>query len=304
MEQIRVKLPSGIELDVVDTGLPDGVSGPDAETLIFLHGFPESHRTWRNQIAHFQDRYRCVAPDQRGYCGSSNPQEPAMYTIDKLMGDIAQMADALDVGKFTLVGHDLGGVVAWAIALTGMLEGRLERLVVANAPHPLIFSKLLYLNADQRGASQYVRAFRDPANDALVREHGIGAILRKALNWEGSTMMDPAEMATLLGDWSNPDTAIAMLNWYRAGLSEVPPMDAPYELPADYAPPALPKVAVPTLVVWAMDDMALPPANLDGLDELVDDLTLVKVEGCGHFVTWEAPEKFNAAMEEFLAESS
>ena len=146
-QMTRVALPSGIELDVLDTGPRDG------ETLIFLHGFPESHRTWRGQISQFSDRYRCIAPDQRGYCGSSHPQDAGMYTIDKLMGDIAQLADALGVGKFTLVGHDLGGVVAWAIALTGVLQDRIERLVIANAPHPFIFSKLLYTNPDQRAAS-------------------------------------------------------------------------------------------------------------------------------------------------------
>lgn len=69
MEQQRIALANGIELDVVDTG------PKDAPALIFLHGFPESHRTWRHQIAHLSGRYRCIAPDQRGYRGSSKPQE-------------------------------------------------------------------------------------------------------------------------------------------------------------------------------------------------------------------------------------
>ncbi|MFZ1743923.1 MAG: alpha/beta fold hydrolase [Pontixanthobacter sp.] len=102
----RVVLPNGIQLDVLDIGPRDG------EVLVFLHGFPESHRTWRHQIAHLSARYRCIAPDQRGYRGSSNPQAAEEYTIDKLMDDIGQMIDALGVDKFTLVGHDLGGVVA------------------------------------------------------------------------------------------------------------------------------------------------------------------------------------------------
>lgn len=294
----RVKLPSGVELDVLDVGPKDG------ETLIFLHGFPESHRTWRHQIAHFSDRYRCIAPDQRGYAGSSNPQAPSEYTIEKLMGDIEQMADALSVGKFTLVGHDLGGVVAWAMALKGIMLDRMQRLVIANAPHPFILSKLLYTNKDQRAASQYIRHFRDPANDVLLREHGLLPLLVKALDFEGSAAMEDAERDLLMQQWSNPDTAIAMINWYRAGLAEVPPLDAPYELPTSYAPPPLPNVTIPTLMVWGMDDIALPDANLDGLDDLVDDLTLVKVEDCGHFVTWESPDKFNAALQAFLAPGS
>ncbi|MFZ1743922.1 MAG: alpha/beta hydrolase [Pontixanthobacter sp.] len=187
------------------------------------------------------------------------------------------------------------------MALTGVLAGRIERLVIANAPHPLIFSKLLYLNADQRAASQYVRAFRDRENDAMVREHGLLPLLIKALDFKGSGTMEPEERDQLLKDWSNPDTAIAMLNWYRAGLADVPAMDAPYVLPTGFNPPALPNITIPTLVVWGLNDIALPEANLDGLSDLVDDLTLVKVPDCGHFVTWESPDAFNAALEDFLS---
>ncbi len=294
MDQIRVTLPNGVELDVAD-------SGPkDAPALIFLHGFPESHRTWRHQIAHFSDRYRCIAPDQRGYRGSSAPQDVTSYTPDKLIGDVFLMADALGVNDFTIVGHDWGGAIAWGVALGGQMNGRVTRAVVANAPHPAIFQRLLYCDPAQREASQYICAFRDPANDALVREHGLPALLMKALNWARSPQMEQAERDALFQDWSNPDTAMAMLNWYRGSPMVVPKMDAPFELPAGYQPPALPNLTIPTLVIWALDDLALPPSNLVGLDQIIDNLTLVQVPDCGHFVPWEAPAKFNAALEDFL----
>ena len=66
----------------------------------------------------------------------------------------------------------------------------------------------------------------------------------------------------------------------------------------------LPKLAIPTLVVWAMDDLALPPENLEGIEGEIEDLTLVQVPGCGHFVQWEAPEAVTAAMEEFLGRTA
>lgn len=298
MEQTRVKLANGIELDVVDVG------PRDAPTLIFLHGFPESHRTWRHQIAHFSDRFRCIAPDQRGYRGSSAPQDVASYTPDKLIGDVFLMADALGVGTFTILGHDWGGAIAWGTALGGQMNGRVNRAVVANAPHPAIFQKLLYLDPAQRAASQYIRAFRDTGNDALVREHGLVAILMKEVKWDRPSNMEQEERDALLKDWSKSGTAIAMLNWYRGSPINVPPMDAPFALPADYQPLALPNLTIPTLVIWAMDDLALPPSNLDGLDDMIDDLTLVQVPDCGHFVPWEAPEKFNAALEDFLARTA
>jgi pimeloyl-ACP methyl ester carboxylesterase len=295
MEQTRVTLGNGIELDVVDVG------PRDAPTLIFLHGFPDSHRTWRHQIAHLKDRFRCIAPDQRGYRGSSKPLGVENYTPDKLIGDIFLLAAALDVKDFTIVGHDWGGAIAWGVALMGQGMGRVTRAVIANAPHPTIFPRLLYTNPQQRAASQYFRAFRDPANDALVEQFGLGGMLLKAFGERPqSTMMEEEEREALMRDWENREAAIAMLNWYRASPMEVLDIDAPYELPAGWQPPTLPKLTIPTLVVWAMDDIALPPANLDGMDELIADLTVVKVPECGHFVQWEAPQAVNAALDEFL----
>jgi len=293
MEQKRVTLANGIDLDVVDEG------PRNAPALICLHGFPESHRTWRHQIAQFSDRYRCIAPDQRGYRGSSKPQEVEAYTPDKLIGDIFLLADALGIAKFTIVGHDWGGGIAWGVALGG--QGvRVERAIIANAPHPAIFGKLLWTDRQQREASQYIRAFKDPANDPLIREHGLTGILLQEVKWDRPSAMEPEERAALLEDWQDRDAAFGMLNYYRASPMYVPTMDEPFALPSDYAPPPLPNLQIPTLVIWAMDDMALPPANLDGLDEIITDLTIEQVRDCGHFVPWEAPEKVNAAMEQFL----
>ena len=301
---IRVTLANGIELDVLDVG-PTQVGVHDGPVLIFLHGFPESHRTWRHQIAHLSGRFRCIAPDQRGYRGSSKPQDVASYTPDKLIGDIFQLALALGVTEFTVVGHDWGGAIAWGVALLGQGGGatgvRVTRAVIMNAPHPITFQKLLYLDAQQRASSQYMRLFRDPTSDALVREHGLAALLIKAFEGKLGSTPEPEEAAALMADWAETDAAFGMLNWYRASPMDVPPMEAPFALPASYAPPPLPPLSIPTLVIWALDDVALPPANLDGLDKLVTDLTLVKVPGCGHFVPWEAPQAVNAALDAFLS---
>jgi pimeloyl-ACP methyl ester carboxylesterase len=296
----RVTLANGIELDVLDTG-PAKDNVGDSPALIFLHGFPESHRTWRHQIAHLSGRFRCIAPDQRGYRGSSKPQDVASYTPDKLIGDVFLLADVLGVKDFTVIGHDWGGAIAWGVAILGQLNGRVTRAVIMNAPHPVTFQKLLYLDAQQRASSQYMRLFRDPANDALVREHGLAPLLVKAFEGKLGSTPEPDEAAALLADWAVPDAAFGMLNWYRASPMDVPPPEAPLALPESYAPPPLPPLAIPTLVIWALDDVALPPANLDGLDDLVTDLTLVKVPGCGHFVPWEAPAAVNAALDDFLA---
>ena len=128
------------------------------------------------------------------------------------------------------------------------------------------------------------------------------AVLARAFGErEQSPMMEPEEREALLADWANPDAAIAMLNWYRASPMEVLPMDAPYALPDGWKPFPIPQLTIPTLVIWALDDHALPPENLEGMDAIIDDLTVVKVPDCGHFVPWEAPAPVNAALDDFLA---
>ncbi len=289
----RHKLATGVELDAVDVG------PKDAPVLIFLHGFPESHRTWRHEIEHFRDRFRCIAPDQRGYRGSSKPQNVDAYMADKLIGDIFALADACGVETFTVVGHDWGGAIAWGVALMGQANGRVERLVIANAPHPWLYQRALIESTEQRESAQYIRAFRDTGNDELVREHGLVGLLAKVVKWERSDAMPDAERDRLLADWKDRDAAFGMLNWYRASAIFVPAIDEDAAIP-DFAARDFPTITIPTLVIWAMDDLALPPVNVEGMDAQVTDLTLVKVPGSGHFVPWEAPDQVIDAMEGFL----
>jgi len=222
----RLSLSTGIEMDAFTAG------DPKNPAIIFLHGFPESHRTWRHQIAHFADRFYCIAPDQRGYRGTSKPQAVDGYTADKLTADIFALADALHVQQFIIAGHDWGGAIAWSVALNGQAgalnpawAGRVPRAIIANAPHPYIFQRLLITDMNQRESSQYIRAFRDPANDALVQEQGLTGLLLKTIKWDKPNAMEPEERAALLADWSDRDTCFGMLNWYRSSALYVPAMD-------------------------------------------------------------------------------
>jgi pimeloyl-ACP methyl ester carboxylesterase len=297
---IRVTLATGVELDVVDQG------PREAPALVFLHGFPESHRTWRHQLARFADEYRCIAPDQRGYHGSSRPMDVAAYAPAKLVADVFALADALAIDRFTVIGHDWGGAIAWGVALEGQAgapdpqrAGRVTRAVIANAPHPFLFQRLLIEHPAQRAASQYMRTFRDPASDAVVRDRGLAALLRQALGWQRPAALEPSEAEALLAGWQDPESAIAMLNWYRASPIVVPAMDETPPRPAILDRP-FPVLRSPTLVIWALEDRALLPANLDGLVEHVPAVRIVEVAGSGHFVPWEAPGAVNRALADFL----
>ncbi|RZM05163.1 MAG: alpha/beta fold hydrolase, partial [Sphingomonas sp.] len=97
----RIALPTGVELDVQLAG------AEDAPAVILLHGFPESHRTWRGIVPDLARDHRVVAPDQRGYARSSKPPAVADYAPDRIVGDLLALADHLGIERFTLVGrHD------------------------------------------------------------------------------------------------------------------------------------------------------------------------------------------------------
>ncbi len=238
-------------------------------------------------------------PDQRGFGASDRPQEVEAYASDGLVADIFALAGALGLERFALVGHDWGGAIAWNAALRG--DPRLTRLAIINAPHPLIFQKSVIEDADQREASQYITAFRQPGFEQAVEAMGYDAFFRKSFAKHVDIASIPeSEKEQYLADWSRPGGLTAMLNWYRGSKVIVPPPGVTVPLP-DFLLRAFPKVAVPTLVIWGMKDKALLPVQLNGLEEMVDDLTIVRLPDAGHFAPWEAPEEVAAALGPFLA---
>jgi pimeloyl-ACP methyl ester carboxylesterase len=271
----------------------------DKPAVVLLHGFPESHRTWRELSPRLADDFHLIMPDQRGFGASDQPQEPAAYKTDIVVDDVFDLVTALGVEQFALVGHDWGGAAAWAAALRG--DPRLKRLAIINAPHPVIFQKSLIENEDQRLASQYITAFRVPGFDKAVEAMGFRAFFDKTFAGHVDlTKVPEAEKQQYVAEWSQPGTFNAMLNWYRASKVMVPPPGVTVPVP-DLLLRAFPKVKVPTLIVWGMQDSALLPVQLEGLDTLVDDLTIARVPEAGHFAPWEAPEAVAAALAPFLA---
>ena len=289
----KVALSTGVTLNIALAG------SPEAPPVILLHGFPESHRTWRGLAPLLEDEFRLVMPDQRGFAGSDRPRDVEAYKTDILVDDIFALAEALGIERFALVGHDWGGAISWAAALRG--DPRLTRLAVINAPHPVIFQKSLIQDSDQRGASQYITAFRAPGFEAAVAAMGWEAFFAKSFGGHVDlAIIPPQERAQYIADWSAPGGVTAMLNWYRAAQVMVPPPGIEVPIP-DFLLRAFPKLPVPVLVIWGMQDKALLPLQLDGLDALVPDLRIARIADAGHFVPWEKPEAVAAALEPFIA---
>lgn len=292
MKTERIALSTGVTLNVATAGTAG------APPLIFLHGFPESHRTWRHQIAEFAADHFVIAPDQRGFGASDQPEGVENYTPDKPVGDLIALADHFGIDRFTLVGHDWGGAIAWMAALNR--PDRVAQLVIVNAPHPLVFQKSLIDDPAQRAASQYITAFRSPGIEAHIAAMGV----EKFFDTSFAKHADPALLAdekpNYVADWSRPGAMTAMLNWYRASAITVPAMDEDAAMPAFVTAP-FPPVQPPTLVIWGMKDSALLPVQLDGLDAVVSDLTIARIDDAGHFVPWEKPQAVSAAMRDWLA---
>jgi pimeloyl-ACP methyl ester carboxylesterase len=210
-----------------------------------------------------------------------------------LVADVLAVADHHGAKRFALVGHDWGGVIAWCTA--AWHPERVSHLVAINAPHPTLLQAALDQDPAQQGASSYIAALTAPdAEDRLTADR-LWELVFAADERRG--LIGPAEKAELLASWQRPQAIGAMLNWYRA---------APFDFAAVGGHgagrrPAPLHVAMPTLVIWGMDDAILLPGLLAGLEELVPDLTVRRVEGAGHGLVREQPELVTRLIADHLA---
>ena len=285
-----IALPTGVTLDVATAG------DPAHPPIILLHGFPESHRTWRHVIPQLAHNHFVIAPDQRGFARSSKPEGVASYKPDRMVADLLALADHFTLPTFTLVGHDWGGAIAWMAALQN--PARITRLVIVNAPHPFVFQRTLFDDPKQREASQYIRAFRNLDFEQHIEKIGLSNFFDSSFLRHTDFASVAEEKPVYLDQWSQPGAMTAMLNWYRASPIIVPDMREMPPRPAFLDGP-FPPMPQPVLVVWGLHDAALLPSQLEGLDAYVPDLTLVKVDA-GHFVPWENPGAIVAAMHDWL----
>jgi len=286
-----VELPTGVTLNVETAG------NPDNPPIILLHGFPETHRTWRFVVPALAERFFCIVPDQRGFGASDQPQDAADYRPKILIADVFALADSFGIDRFALVGHDWGGAIAWPAALAR--PDRVSKLAIVNSPHPWIYQKTIIDDPAQREAAQYINVFRWAGAAEMVARKGYDWFFDKSFAThvpEGA--IDAEERAQYIADWSKPGALDAMFNWYRATSIKVPKPDEECDYPGWME--NFPKLTVPTLVVWGMRDPALLPNQLDGLEQWVEDLNVVRLPEAGHFTPWEAPASVTNALLDFL----
>ena len=258
-------------------------AGSGDRLLLCLHGFPESAISWRHQIAPMaQAGYQVWAPDLRGYGSTTRPTDLDAYRIETLLEDVTALIDAAKTHRVTLVGHDWGGIIAWYYAMRK--PARVEALIVLNAPHPACFERELRRWRQFR-RSWYAALFQIPWLPEALLSTGhacaIGAIFERM---RVHPEYLPDEIVRLYRRQAcAPGALTAMLNYYRAALRGG---GAVRQRKLGY-----PAINAPTLVIWGLQDQALAPENLDGLETLVADLTIVKLDTAGHFVHQDDPQR-------------
>jgi pimeloyl-ACP methyl ester carboxylesterase len=272
------------------------VEGPQAGPLVLLlHGFPELSRSWRHQLpALAAAGYYAVAPDLRGY-GGTDARRP--YDLRTLAGDVEALIGALGRDRATVVGHDWGGVIAWAAA--HLHPDRVARLAIMNAPHPVLMKKELTASGDQRHRSRYILQFQVP----VLPEHRLsrdrGAAIARALRG-GSYVRDAwpdEELEHYRRAFDEPRKLRGPLAYYRTAFRSAL---------LRRGPRLHGRIEAPTLVLWGLRDRFLAPSFADpgALDRFVADLTVVPIEDAGHFVQNEAPERVSRELVDWLGRTS
>jgi pimeloyl-ACP methyl ester carboxylesterase len=229
---------NGLQFHLVEAGQAD------APPVLLLNGFPEFWFAWKNHIQPLADAgFRVIALDQRGYNLSDRPRSNSAYTLPALRRDVLEVLDALNVDRVNLVAHDWGGHVAWSVAEHH--PERIRRLVILNVGHPVVMFRNVLLNPRQTFKSWYGFAFQIPRIPEWFLSRNNFARLRNAMNWNGDAgPISAADTEAYVAAWSRDHALSTMMAWYR-GMARTWPRWT------------LPRIPVPTLLLWGEKDQFL-----------------------------------------------
>jgi pimeloyl-ACP methyl ester carboxylesterase len=257
----------GLTFDVLDAGPSDG------EPVVLLHGFPQDSSAWsRMAPALHQHGLRTLALDQRGYSPMARPRGRAHYRLRETTADVLALLDAAGLDSAHVVGHDWGGLVAWALG--AWHPDRVRTLTALSVPHPAAMAKAV-LTSDQGVRSFYVGLFQVPVLPERVLLAGGGAVLRTMLR-RGGLPDDLAEHYA--ARMQEPGALSAALGWYRA-------------LPWNGTDP-VGRVRVPTLHVWSTGDRFLGRAATEATAQYVEGPYRLEIlDGVPHWIPELAPDR-------------
>ena len=276
----RFVTANGVRFHCVEAG--------DGPLVLLLHGFPEFWYAWRHQIHPLAERFRVVAPDLRGYNLSDKPA--GGYTLPDLTSDVADLIAALGAERAAVVGHDWGGVIAWAAA--AWMPGRVERLAVLNAPHVAAYTRELRRNPRQLLKSWYVAFVQLPhLPEWALSLRGCLAIAQMLRRTSVSSTFSDADLAHYRRAMCRPGALRSSLAYYRAARRT-----PPWRLARRFG-----RTATPTLVIWGEQDPALVPQLTEGLERWVPNGRVHRIHDAGHWIQHEQPKLVNRLLVDFLS---
>jgi pimeloyl-ACP methyl ester carboxylesterase len=291
----------------------------DGPAVVFCHGFPDLGFSWRHQFGAVADAgYRAIAPDQRGYGGSSAPDPVDAYGIDDLCGDLVDLLDVFGHERAVFVGHDWGGLVAWA--MPHLHPDRCAGVVGICTPSMPFITTAVLRSLFPDPERMYMLWFQEPG----VAEAVLDPRPRLVFERLSRTGVPPEEVAARL----TADAAGRDLNPFRR-LEEIEPLGEPVLTDAEldhYASvfgrtgfrgginwyrnfdadaAAHPEVGVdpidlPALMICAEWDPALPPSMADGMPQRCSQLEMHTVPRSGHWLQQEQPEVVNTLLTRWL----
>jgi pimeloyl-ACP methyl ester carboxylesterase len=313
-------LPDGRDVSPLTLSVHEAGSGP---AVVLCHGFPELAFSWRHQFQPLAEAgFRAIAPDQRGYGGSSRPEPIDAYDLHHLTGDLVGLLDRLDVERAVFVGHDWGGFVAWAMPV--LHPDRVAGVVGVNTPNlprmPLPPTQLMRATVGGDDEKFYILWFQQPgvADAVLARDVRlvferlmVGGVppeqaLARAAKLPGGPDMNPFRRLAELEPMGSPIISSDELDHYvdvfartgfTGGIHWYRNMDRNWETAPELGAC---RIDVPCLMVTAEWDLALRPELAAGMDGLIPDLETVMLEKCGHWTQQERPQEFNRVLVDWL----
>ena len=288
---------NGVRLHVAQAGPADG------RVVLLLHGFPEFWRGWARQAgALVEAGFRVVIPDQRGYNLSDKPEGVENYRVGILVKDMIGLLDALGCERVLLAGHDWGAMVAWEIALRS--PERVEKLVIANVPHPAVMQRFLLTRFKQMLKSWYILFFQIPGLPEWLLSRGDYAAMRRMMVASaGAGTFSEADLAAYSAAWRQPGALKAMIHWYRAAFrGTVRGLRRGRRSRAGSGETSARRVKAPTLILWGMKDVALSHEMAVSSIEYCQQGELVFFKDATHWVQHDEAEAVGERMVSFYEE--
>ena len=267
-------------VDVDGVGIEYDVTG-QGPAVVLLHGFPDSGRVWRHQVpALAAAGYRVVVPDLRGYRRSDKPAPVEAYATSFLVGDVLAVLADLRVERAHVVGHDWGASLAWALA--SYAPDTVDHLAVLSVGHPSTYRRTM--EQCQKSWHTLPNLFEGVAEQWLTEDDWYHL---RSPDWIGHPDADQ-----VITDLQTTGSLTPALNWYRANL--------PAETWVGHTAKPTPVVA-PTMGVWSTGDLACTEIQMtDSAENVAGPWRYERLEGPGHWMPLEDPDRVNALLLDFL----